>query len=244
MESSQWFNTEQAFAPGRELFRSGRQFSLWAQTVSHGQTLLRSRREAGSGAGGPTRVDLLFKPVQAMKLRQDYDGLVVRCATAEEAEGIREQIAPTPTGGDRILVLETRGSPDFVVCGAFGWHEDLGGDHEPSRFAGVVEEGSPPWSDQMLIGVDSGLTGRAARLEDLVDAVAATDRTGSARAQDRSTYRYVYVLMFRLGDLPGVAGKASPVSVFLTRAEAEREQARKRTESGAEWWIESVPVAV
>ncbi|MFC1435916.1 hypothetical protein ACEZDB_35320 [Streptacidiphilus sp. N1-3] len=232
MESSRWFNTEQAFAPGRELFRSTRRFSLWAQTVSHGQTLLRSRKGADGRSGEPTRVDLLFKPVRAMKLRQDYHGLVVRCATAEEAAGIREQVAPTPTGDDRILVLETGGSPDFVVSGAFGWYEDLGGDLEPSPFSSAVEEGRPPWSDPVLLGVDGGLTSRAASLEDLVEAVA------------RTRYRYVYVLMFRLGDFPGAAGPATPTSVFLTRAEAERERARRLAGGAGEWWIEQTPIAV
>ena len=245
MESRRWFNTEQAFTPGRELFRSDRRFSLWAQTVSHGQTLLRSRREAAGPEDAPTRVDLMFKPVRAMKLRQDYDGLVVRCATADEAEGIRGQITPTRASDqDRILVLETGGSPDFVVSTAFGWCEDSGGDLDPSPFSAVVEEGSPPWSDRTLFGVDGGLTSRAATLEELADAIATTGRPDSAPAQDRSTYRCVYVLMFRLGAFPGDAGRASPAAVFLTRAEAERERARKRAVDGAEWWIDLVPVGV
>jgi hypothetical protein len=35
-----------------------------------------------------TRLDLLFKPVNAMKTRIAYDGLTLRCATNEEHERI------------------------------------------------------------------------------------------------------------------------------------------------------------
>jgi len=140
MESNAWFNTAQDFAPGREMFRSERRFQLWAQTVSHGQLLLRSPNSDSE----PTRIDLLFKPVTAMKLRGMYDGLVVRCARDDEAAAVRESLAPLALESEQILILETGGIPDFVACSAFGWLEDHGDFHEPSRL-GAVPPGAVAW---------------------------------------------------------------------------------------------------
>jgi hypothetical protein len=47
-------------------------------SVSHSQ-LLRTRT-----GGAPSRIDVLFKPVDVMKVRTDYHGLVIRSATVEE----------------------------------------------------------------------------------------------------------------------------------------------------------------
>jgi hypothetical protein len=76
MHQEAWLNQDHQFPPGREVFRSERSFAVWAYTVSHSQLLLRTRT-----AGGQPRIDVLFKPVEAMKIRTDFDGLVIRCAT-------------------------------------------------------------------------------------------------------------------------------------------------------------------
>lgn len=68
MRSEAWLNEDHQFVAGAEIFRSERSFALWAFTVSHSQLLLRTRT-----AGGGSRIDVLFKPVEAMKVRADYD---------------------------------------------------------------------------------------------------------------------------------------------------------------------------
>ncbi|MFD6938763.1 hypothetical protein ACFWAP_21745 [Streptomyces goshikiensis] len=60
------------------LFRSDRTFKVWAYSFSHSQLLLHSAL-----VDGDPRIDVLFKPVLAMPTGMAYDGLVIRCATAE-----------------------------------------------------------------------------------------------------------------------------------------------------------------
>lgn len=136
MRSEAWLNQDHQFVPGQELFRSVRRFSVWAYTVSHRQLLLRTRT-----ADGQSRIDVLFKPVLAMKVRIDYDGLAIRCATGEE----QEQILATAEHlgrSYRVLMLETTGGLDYVVTTSVGWREDQGQDRDPSSLAFF-----PPGSD-------------------------------------------------------------------------------------------------
>jgi hypothetical protein len=130
---SAWLNTDAHFAAGTELFRSPREFALWAYTVSHGQLLLRST--AGS-PDGDTRIDVLFKPIQAARIRGFYQGLVIRIANVTEIDRIRTDCSGVNwTPQARFLVVETAGGADFVVCGAVGWHEDAGDARDPSTLA-------------------------------------------------------------------------------------------------------------
>lgn len=131
-----WLNRDSQLIPGQEIFRSGRTFSVWAFTVSHSQLLLRAR-----AAAGQSRIDVLFKPVEAMKLRAVYDGLVVRCGTDAERDGV---LAPTGLGGKglQVLVIEMTAGFDYVVTGAVGLREDNGRDNDPSSPAFF-----PPGSD-------------------------------------------------------------------------------------------------
>ncbi|MEV0609672.1 hypothetical protein AB0I61_25210 [Polymorphospora rubra] len=87
MGLSAWLNKDRQFAPGRELFRSERRFVVWAYALSHSQLLLRADQPSHD-RHRQSRIDLLFKPVDALKTRMDYDGLAVRCATTEEHERI------------------------------------------------------------------------------------------------------------------------------------------------------------
>jgi hypothetical protein len=131
VESSVRLDQEHDFVPGRTNFESDRQFSLWAYTVSNSQLLFRSRTEGGS------RIDLLFKPVDAMKVRCDYHGLVVRCASDDQR---RRVLAGVALSGGRPRVLALHGGPDldYVVAAAVGWLEDNGDERDPSRLAGFA----------------------------------------------------------------------------------------------------------
>jgi hypothetical protein len=137
MHMRKWLNTDDQFVPGAELFRSDRAFTVWAYTISHSQLLLRTRTTENQ-----SRIDILFKPVRAMKLRIEYDGLVIRCATQPEAERIQGENTGT-TRSAHCLILETAGESDYVMTHAFGWQEDLESDHDPSHLAGFVPGTDP-----------------------------------------------------------------------------------------------------
>lgn len=140
MLTADWLSTKDRFVPGAELFRSDRAFTVWAYTISHSQLLLRTRTTAVGGSRLP-RIDIVFKPVHAMKIRVEYDGLVIRCATEIEAE--RSKADDTGTVDDaRCLILETGGCHDYVITYAVGWHEDMETDRDPSKLAGF-----PPGTD-------------------------------------------------------------------------------------------------
>jgi hypothetical protein len=146
MQIEAWLNRDSQFVPGQEIFRSDRDFSMWAFTVSHGQLLFRAR-----AADGQPRIDVLFKPVEAMKLRADYEGLVIRCGTVVERDRV---LASTGLTGQalRVLVIETAAEFDYVVTGAVGWRADDGRDNEPSSLAFF-----PPGTDPNRILRPEGL---------------------------------------------------------------------------------------
>jgi hypothetical protein len=141
MHAREWLNSADRFVPGAELFRSDRAFAVWAYTISHSQLLLRARTTRRDGSS-QSRIDIVFKPVQAMKLRVEYDGLVIRCATQAEVERIYAE----NTGIDsdaRCLILQTAEDQDYVVTYAVGWEEDLEDDRDPSNLAGIAPGTDP-----------------------------------------------------------------------------------------------------
>ncbi|MFF4416025.1 hypothetical protein ACFYY8_26150 [Streptosporangium sp. NPDC001559] len=140
MHARTWLDSGDRFPPGGELFRSDRDFTVWAYTVSHSQLLLRTRTHADR-----SRIDIVFKPVEAVKLRTEYHGLVIRCATREESDRIGSETGGVPPGA-RCLILETageQGHQDYVVTYAVGWEEDLETDRDPSKLAGFAPASDP-----------------------------------------------------------------------------------------------------
>lgn len=220
-----WLNNSDQLTPGKELYRSDRTFKWWDYTPSHGQLLLRSE-----GGTDRTRVDVLFKPVDVIKVRSHYQGLRIRCATPAEQTQIQAETpevsyqdpADNKFGeGHRYFVLQPAGGGvDYIVARAVGWHEDrdLG---EPSYFADP-SGGSAPWSSPAkprwaqtaLNGVTGGLGSPMATIDELVEAIRTT---GDLPTEDRSRYRYIYVLTMGTQD-----GDTHAIGAFLTHDEAER----------------------
>jgi hypothetical protein len=219
-----WLNTDHELAPGSEILRSERRFVLWAYSVSHRQLLLRSAADRDH----ETTVDLLFKPVEAVKIRGGYDGLVIRCATAEEAERIEDPPGP------RLFLLESQGRTDYVTGGAVGWHEGVLDRTRPSFF-NTADAYEPQWPTQPLGGADAGFT--IASAQDLIEALGADD----GDRPHREYYRMVYVLMtgrrHRSDDDPTGTG------VFLSRADAE-EACALIAPKVTDCWIETLPIAI
>lgn len=234
MIQNAWLNTDDELAPGAEILRSERRFRPWAYSVSHGQLLLRS----SAGHDHETTIDLLFTPVEAIKIRDGYDGLVVRRATAEEAARLGDPPGP------RLFLLESRDATgrlttdylttDYVTAGAVGWREGVL-DRTRHSFFNSADAYEPQWPTRPLGGADGGFN--IASAADLIEALGAGDDV----RPHRDRYRMVYVLMTgrrqRGDDDPAGTG------VFLSRADAEEACAAIATQV-ADCWIETLPIAI
>ncbi|SNT63785.1 hypothetical protein SAMN05421812_115223 [Asanoa hainanensis] len=186
MISDRWLRNDHDFPPGAELFRSERAFHVEAYTISHGQLLLSSPAPAEDG----TTVQLLFKPVEEMRLPSHFDGLIVSAA----------QDSPR---GRRRLTLAGRGFEGYVVCLAFGWREGVLDRLQPSLFS-PVSEPDLRWPTRPVAGLDGGLD-RASR-EEVARAV--TDGLSPTARRDR--WHLAWVLR----------DDTRTVGVFLTEADA------------------------
>jgi hypothetical protein len=217
-----WLGTDSELAPGTEILRSERGFALWA--YSAGRLLLRSAPDDGHD----TTIDLLFTDVEAVRLRDRYDGLVVGVATADEAE----QVGKPP--GPRVFLLRSQDGTDYVTGAAVGWEEGVLDRTRPSFFSNA-DAYEPQWPTRPLQGGDAGFT--IASATDLIEALGAGD---DARPH-RERYRMVYVLMtgrrHRSDDDPSGTG------VFLSRADAE-EACAAIAPHVTDCWIETLPVAI
>ncbi|PYC74988.1 hypothetical protein C7C45_03625 [Micromonospora arborensis] len=203
-----------------------------AYSASHGQLLLRSNPIDDEHE---TTIDLLFKPVEAVKIRDGFAGLVVRCATVGEATQIMASLPGVRADrGDRVFVLESQGRSDYVVSMAVGWHEGILPRTQGSFFNSANAH-MRRWPTDPLDGLNAGFN--AASIQDLVGALHADHQQQTRR--DR--FRYVFVLMTDVGseNRPKISG----AGVFLTEADAEEAQALLAPKV-ASCWIETLPVAI
>ena len=237
MASQAWFYRDHEFPPGKELFRSDRRFHLLAYSASHSQLLLRSNPPYGDDdrTDPETTIDVLFKPIEAVELRQSWTGLVIRCADADEAKQVRASLPDIKWEELHVFMLQ---SPDqrqsgYVVSMAVGWHEGVLPRMQPSFYSSMVP--GDRWNARPLHGVDAGLN--MASAQDFLDGLAADDYPPSRRERSR----IVYVLMARFSDWGGE--KVSGVGVFLTEADAEEARALF-TPKVDDCWIETLPVAM
>jgi hypothetical protein len=232
MVSDRWLTQDHELKPGAVIFRSYRRFSMEAYSASHGQLLLRSNPVDDEDG---TTIDLLFKPVEAVKIRDGYAGLVVRCATKSEANAIIvSTLGVHADRGDRVFMLDSQGRSDYVISMAFGWHEGILSRVQGSFF-NTADAYLPRWPAGALSGLNPGFN--VASVHDLVDALG-SDHDQPTR---RDRYRYVFVLMVEVGDdvRPHVSGSG----VFLTQQDAEAAQAILAPKVRS-CWIEMLPVAV
>ena len=110
------------------LIRSDRIFKLWRATVGHSQLLLRSPKTSIL----ETRVDVYFKPVEALKIRTTMQGLFVRDADADESAAVLKDCALVPTEGMNVYVVESKAFRGYVVAGVAAISEDTREFDEPS----------------------------------------------------------------------------------------------------------------
>lgn len=230
-----WFNKDRDLAPGKELFRSDRWFQMSAYTASHGQLLLRSTTGPDrDGLEHETTIDLLFKPIEAVKIRDNYTGLVIRCATLEEAGQIKASLPGIDFDDYRVFILESQGQSDYIISMAVGWHEGVLRPTQRSFFNNA-DAFMPTWPTEPLFGVSAGFN--IASAQDLIEAL----RTDDDQQGRRERFRLVFVLMTKVDTPSGPTISGS--GVFLTLKDAEDAQALLAPKV-TECWIETLPISL
>ncbi|MEU7770371.1 hypothetical protein AB0C44_03480 [Micromonospora taraxaci] len=232
MTARAWLKQDHELVPGADIFRSNRRFAMEAYSASHGQLLLRSNPVDDEHE---TTIDLLFKPVAAIKIRDGYAGLVIRCATVGEAGRIMMSLPGVHADhGYRVFILESQGRSDYVVSMAVGWDEGILPRIQGSFF-NSADAYMRRWPTDPLDGLNPGFN--TAPVQDLVDALNAEHHVQTRR--DR--FRYVFVLLADVGqdDRPKISG----AGVFLTQEDADEAQTLLAPKV-ASCWIEMLPVAM
>lgn len=233
--SKMWLTQEEHFHPGAELFRSERHFVLWSYSATHGQLLLRADAMPGAGHLLPTTTELLFNPVGAAQVQAAYRGLVIRCATEEEAARIYGGLSDDDYRSEnaRVLLLESEGVVGYVVTVNVGWCEgELS--HMESSFFNTFSPYDPIWPSQPLYGVGGGHIASPQE-------VAAAFLAGLPEGVRRERHRYVHLLT-AVTEQDG-SRRRDNLGVFLTEADAE--EARRLVEPHvASCWIEPIAVVL
>ncbi|MEV6817079.1 hypothetical protein [Micromonospora sp. NPDC051296] len=212
MTSSVWLQRDEDFQPGVELFRSERFFSLWSYSATHSQLLLRADRLPGSDSRLPTTVEVLFTPITAVRMQDGYNGLLIRCATDEEAASIEREITIYRPEEARVLILESEGVSGHVVTLAAAWREGVLSHLLPSLF-NTVSPYYPVWPTKPLAGVGGEVD--IASPQEVAEAFLAGLPEGVRRERRGSVY-----LLTAVTETNGRRSRHN-VGVFLTEADAE-----------------------
>ncbi|MGW4295313.1 hypothetical protein ACWEH1_19965 [Micromonospora chersina] len=236
MTSGEWLHKDEHFRPGEELFRSEREFVVWSYSATHGQLLLRADRLPRGQSRLPTTVEVLFRPIEAVQIRATYRGLVIRCATAEEAARIGRNHADDPycSGEARVLILQNAEGTGYVVTGAVGWREGVLSHLQPSLF-NRFQPYVPSWPVKPLTGVGGEL--EVASPQQVAEAFLAGLPEGAPRERHHTVH-----LLTAIVERDGRRHRYN-LGVFLTEADAE--EAKRIIESQvSQCWIEPVAVVL
>jgi hypothetical protein len=106
------------------LYSSARRFQMWLYSPSHSQLLLRSNKSETER----TRIDLLFKGVDALNLNSLLDGVRVEKDESKDEASVAVKFGKTLY---RLSGVEFNG---FVVASSFSHMTDEGEYFEPSSF--------------------------------------------------------------------------------------------------------------
>ena len=101
-----------------------RPFQLWTFRVSHAELLFRSNRSQRHS----TRMEILFKPVEALKVRASAERLVIRQIRGKAAERIASEVGVSLGGRATpdVFILDDGGPPMYVIAGVVAVREDAG----------------------------------------------------------------------------------------------------------------------
>jgi hypothetical protein len=234
--STVWLTKDEHFRPGAELFRSERQFALWSYSATHGQLLLRADAMPDAGHRLATTTEVLFNPVDAVQIQAAYRGLVIRCATEDEAARIRNGIPDNDYRSEnaRVLLLESEGVTGYVVTVNAGWCEGELSHMQPSFF-NTFSPYDPIWPSKPLYGVGGEFD--IASPQEVAEALL----TGLPGGERRERYRHVHLLT-AVTERDG-RRRRDNLGVFLTEADAE--EAKRLVEPHVETcWVEPLPVVL
>ncbi|MEU4477832.1 hypothetical protein AB0F68_07170 [Micromonospora sp. NPDC023966] len=214
MASQVWLDRDEDFRPGAELLRSDRLFALWSYSATHGQLLLRADHMPDGGGRLPTTTEVLFNPVDAVQIQAAYRGLVIRCATEDEAMRVDGDLSDDGYRSEnaRVLVLESEGATGYVVAVNVGWCEGKLSDLQPSFF-NTFSPYDPMWPVRPLTGVGGEL--EIASPQEVAEAFL----TGPREGVRRERHRYMHLLT-ALTEQDG-RRRWHNLGVFLTEKDAE-----------------------
>jgi hypothetical protein len=97
-----------------------RPLRLFTYIIGHSQLLLRG--EQSHERDRTTTLEVVFKNVSALSVRDHYSSLTIREASGEEEEELHEAV-PGPWYDARAFVLGERPLGGFVVAGTVFWGE-------------------------------------------------------------------------------------------------------------------------
>ena len=121
MHTRMWLSQDHQFVPGAVLFQSPRTFSAWAYSLATASCYCGPELHPCPKAADGTGSTSLFKPVEAMKTRMEYEnGIDIRCASLDEPERIITETRPPLNDKPRVVMVEGGGIIDYVVTGAVG----------------------------------------------------------------------------------------------------------------------------
>ena len=124
-----------------------RYFRIWTYYKGHRQLILRAPHfKSIQEPTFPTRVDVLFKNVHALKLPTNMLGLSVSIAHADMADQIAREIALPLYGDQNIYLVHGSDYAGYVVAGTVVMVEDNGDDDAPSPLMPYVRTVIDPTS--------------------------------------------------------------------------------------------------
>ena len=110
-------------------FTSERTFQLWRYNVGHSRLLLRSPPTPAE----PTLIDIVFKPVSFMKVRDVMHQLTVRGPLLQELEEVRIECPECELEFSKVFMLECNGFLGYVVASLIVFDEVEAPFHFDSR---------------------------------------------------------------------------------------------------------------
>jgi hypothetical protein len=115
------------------VFESQRRFQQWRWSVGHSELLLRSNKDTSN----PTRIEILFKPVVALKIRAHMEGLRIVELDDSDAEAIKLDAAldEKSSCSSKIYALESGVFRGYIVAAVMVVHEDDLEYYEPTPFS-------------------------------------------------------------------------------------------------------------
>jgi hypothetical protein len=97
-----------------------RRFSIWSYHTSHGELLLRSNKSEKHS----TRVEILFKGVEAMELRSVFNSISIEESNKLVIQDRKSRPLEILNDDDKVYIIKDKDWEGFVIAAAVFWQED------------------------------------------------------------------------------------------------------------------------